>query len=121
MTDPHCTCTFIVAGYEQAVKKHLLAANEGLERRFASVFVIEPLKANQLAAVFLRHLRKGWRCSVPQKKIAALLQKNPPRHGAAGVVALARLAERSHISRLFPNRVSRRLCVIILPLNTHTL
>lgn len=40
MTDPKCTCTFILAGYEGAMKTDLLGANEGLERRFASVFVV---------------------------------------------------------------------------------
>ena len=111
MTDPKCRCTFILAGYEGAMKSDLLSANEGLERRFASVFVVEALTNAQLATVYQRRLRTGWRCAVPHATIVKLLDSKPGlvRYGGADMVALARCCERAHITRFFPERISRRI------------
>jgi len=111
MTDPKCTCTFILAGYEGAMKNDLLSANEGLERRFSSVFLVEALTNTHLATVYQKHLKSGWRCSVTHANIVKLLNSKPGlvRYGGADMVALVRCCERAHITRFFPERISKRI------------
>ena len=111
MTDPKCRCTFILAGYENAMKNDLLGANEGLERRFASVFIVEALTNAQLASVYQKHLKGGWRGSIPHDTIVKLLDSKPGlvKYGGADMVALVRCCERAHITRFFPERISRRI------------
>jgi len=111
MTDPKCTCTFILAGYEGAMKTDLLGANEGLERRFASVFVIPPLTNTELAHVYHKRLKPGWRCNVQHDTIVKLLDSKPGliRYGGADMVALVKACERAHITRFFPMRMTRRI------------
>ena len=50
MTDPECTTTFIFAGYADLIKSNLFGANEGLSRRFHSVFVLQKPTPMEMAA-----------------------------------------------------------------------
>ena len=111
MTDPKCTTTFILAGYETKIRRQLLASNEGLERRFAAVFTIAKPTNDDLADIFETVLKTGWKTTVKRADLAKIFETNPSltKFNGGDVEHLVRQCERAHVARYFPHRMTRNI------------
>ena len=111
MTDPKCSTTFILAGYETKIRKQLLASNEGLERRFAAVFTIAKPTNEDLADIFETVLKPGWKTTVKRADLAKIFETNPTltKFNGGDVEHLVRQCERAHVARYFPHRMTRKI------------
>lgn len=111
MTDPKCSTTFILAGYETKIRKQLLASNEGLERRFAAVFTITKPTNEDLADIFETVLKPGWKTTVKRADLAKIFEANPAlsKFNGGDVEHLVRQCERAHVARYFPHRMTRKI------------
>jgi hypothetical protein len=111
MTDPKCTTTFILAGYEAKVRSQLFASNEGLERRFATVYTIARPTNDELALIFERLLKKGWKSTIKREDLAKVIAATPAlsRFNGGDMEHLVACCEKAHIARYFPARMSRKI------------
>ncbi len=113
MTDPECTTTFIMAGYADLIKGNLFKTNEGLSRRFHSVFMLNRPTPVQMTAIFqsLCRAQKGWKCAADPAGLTAIFQKSKDKFKDAGgdVEAFVTCSLKAHINRFFPERITQRV------------
>ena len=113
MMNPDCHVTFIMAGYERAIKTALLQTNEGLERRFGAIHCLTKPDATQSAAIFHALVGKAtWRTQ--WKKVEALhpffrQQADTFRFAGGDLENLVSHAQRAHIKRMWPAGLTKRL------------
>jgi energy-coupling factor transporter ATP-binding protein EcfA2 len=113
MTDPECTTTFIFAGYAEMIKNNLFGANEGLSRRFQSIFVLEKPNALEMAEIFIHLCRKqkGWKCIVSKDQLQPMFQESYSYFKDAGgdVEGLVLCTYKAHVNRYFPHKMNQRI------------
>ena len=113
MTNPECTTTFIMAGYEEMVKNNLFGANEGLNRRFHSVFVLQKPSMVDMVALFenMCKRQKGWKCIVCTVSIMCMLKDlNDSFKDAGGDIEdLVLCTYKAHVNRFFPKPITQRI------------
>lgn len=115
MTNPECTTTFIMAGYAEMIKKHLFGANEGLSRRFHSVFVLEKPSAADMSQLYIQMCKspKGWKCDVPSESVSALFQGQNGakefKNAGGDIEAFVLCTYKAHVNRFFPKPMTQRI------------
>jgi len=113
LTSERCTTTFVLAGYTKSMKSALLGSNEGLERRFASVFELDTPSTNDLAKIFkvLVERERGWQSRVDESELAAFFanHKDDFRNHGGDVETFVAFIRKAHIRRFFPERMSQRV------------
>lgn len=116
MTDPTCTTTFIMAGYADMVKSQLFGANEGLSRRFNSIFVIEKPAPREMAKIFkiICNKAKGWKCIAQEDGLTVLFEQSKEHFKDSGgdVESLVLSSYKAHVNRFFPTRMSQQVSII---------
>ena len=123
MTDPNCNTTFIMAGYADMVKDKLFSANEGLSRRFHSVFVLQLPKPIEMTEIFynLCKKQKGWKCVAPREALTQIFEKYRECFSNAGgdIEALVLCAYKAHVTRYFPSRMNLRVTLEDVKMGHH--
>ena len=112
MTNPDNHVTFIMAGYEKAVKRTILGHNEGLERRFGAIHVVPKPSMNDLGDILHSMLRDGkWVAVSSKQEVGRLLRQHPNTFHFAGgdMEVLADLTKKAHIKRLWPDGLTHRI------------
>jgi SpoVK/Ycf46/Vps4 family AAA+-type ATPase len=113
MTDPKCTTTFIMAGYASKVKSQLFGANEGLARRFNSIFVIEKPSPSDMSRIFkiICNKAKGWKCIAQEDGVTKLFEQSKEHFKDSGgdVESLVLASYKAHVNRFFPSRMSQKV------------
>jgi len=113
MTNPTNNVTFIMAGYEKAVKRSILGHNEGLERRFGAIHTVPKPSVANLACILLGMLKQGrWKApSVSTDALASVLHSNKASFlfGGGDMEVLCDLTKKAHIKRLWPAGLTRRI------------
>lgn len=76
---------FIIAGYEDDIKKYFFGLNKGLERRFPWKHKIEPYKSNELTLIALKKIKDiKWECDVAEKELFDIIDSNKEYFTNAG-------------------------------------
>lgn len=113
MTNPDCHTTFIFAGYEKDCREKLLAVNQGLERRFSSIFLIKDPSIKELAQIFRVLLKKerGWKTLMQEQTIIDLFttKKDLFKNAGGDVESIVRYCIKAHINRFFPERMNQKI------------
>ena len=113
MTDPKCTTTFIMAGYAEMIKNNLFSANEGLSRRFNSIFVMEKPNPNEMAQIFkvICNKAKGWKCVAQTDDLTKMFEQSKEYFKDSGgdIEALVLSSYHAHVNRYFPRRMNQRV------------
>jgi len=112
MTNPENRVTFIMAGYEKAVKRSLLSHNEGLERRFGAIHVVPKPSMHELGDILHSMLhRRQWYPALEKHEVSSVLQQHPNTFFFAGgdMEVLADLTKKAHIKRLWPHGLTKRI------------
>jgi len=115
MTDPACTTTFIFAGYEAMIKGQLFGANEGLSRRFNSIFVMEKPTPSEMAKIFkiICGKPRGWKSIIPPLDLTKLFEqfKEQFKDSGGDVESLVLASYRAHVNRFFPSKMSQKVSI----------
>lgn len=116
MTDPKCTTTFIMAGYSDMVKNNLFTANEGLARRFNSIFVMEKPTPPEMAKIFkvICNKAKGWKCVAPEDALSKLFveAKDLFKDSGGDIESLVLACYKAHVNRYFPSRMTQKVNLV---------
>jgi len=113
MTDPKCTTTFIMAGYADMVKNQLFGANEGLSRRFNSIFMMERPSPREMAQIFkiICNKAKGWRSVASEDAVTKVFDQSKDlfRDSGGDVESLVLASYKAHVNRYFPSRMTQKV------------
>ena len=112
MTNPTHHVTFIMAGYEKAIKERLLSSNEGLERRFGAMYSMKPPDAAQCAAIFqsLARSQKLTPTFDAESSTAFFREHSEAfRYAGGDLEVLVSHAKRAHVQRRWPLGLNRKL------------
>ena len=113
MTDPQCTTTFIMAGYEQMIKSQLFGANEGLARRFNSIFVMEKPSPCEMAKIFkiICNKPKGWKSVAKEDNLTKVFDeyKEYFKDSGGDVESLVVASYKAHVNRFFPYKMNQKV------------
>jgi len=113
MTDPRCTTTFIMAGYADMVKNNLFTANEGLARRFNSIFVMEKPSPSEMTKIFMVicNKAKGWKCVAQEESLTKLFVESKELFKDSGgdIESLVLASYKAHVNRYFPIRMTQKV------------
>jgi len=113
MTDPKCTTTFIMAGYADMVKNNLFSANEGLARRFNSIFVMEKPTPVEMSKIFkvICNKAKGWKCIAIEDNLTKLFEQSKDQFKDSGgdIESLVLASYKAHVNRYFPIRMTQKV------------
>lgn len=104
--------TFIMAGYEHSIRKSILEHNEGLERRFGTVFKIPKPTTIDLVLILLRMVRREkWVCTIESDAIIAAFERvrGSFRFAGGDMELLFQNIQRSHIKRLWPEGMTKKI------------
>ena len=116
MTDPKCTTTFIMAGYADMVKNNLFSANEGLARRFNSIFVMEKPTPPEMAKIFkvICNKAKGWKCVAQEESLKKLFVESKEffKDSGGDIESLVLTSYKAHVNRFFPSRMTQRVNLV---------
>lgn len=101
---------FIIAGYEDDIKKCFFSINKGLERRFPWTHKIETYTAHQLALIALKIIKDmGWATLVNCSQLEAIISANVDlfKHSGGDVETYISKCKIAHAVRAFtlPNEV----------------
>tara|TARA_B110000211_G_scaffold116986_1_gene135479 strand:- start:1311 stop:2489 length:1179 start_codon:yes stop_codon:yes gene_type:complete len=113
MTDPKCTTTFIMAGYEKKIKSNLFGANEGLARRFNSIFVMDKPSPREMAKIFhiICNKPKGWKSVANEDNLTKVFHeyKDQFKDSGGDVESLVVASYKAHVNRFFPCKMNQKV------------
>jgi len=95
---------FIIAGYEEDIKKYFFSLNKGLERRFPWVHKIEAYTSGQLAKIALKLIRDiQWATIVNEEEMTEIINENKDLFKNAGgdVETFISKSKIAHANRVF--------------------
>lgn len=95
---------FIIAGYEEDIKKYFFAINKGLQRRFPWSHKIQTYTPNQLAKIALKLIRDiKWATIVTEDELTQLISQNKElfEHAGGDVETFISKTKIAHANRVF--------------------
>ena len=95
---------FIIAGYEEDIKKYFFSLNKGLERRFPWRHNIVPYTHQQLAKIAIKIIRDiKWATIVSEDELSVLIKENSDLFKNAGgdVETFVSKSKIAHANRVF--------------------
>ena len=114
MYNPEKNVTFIMAGYENDMKR-LFDANAGLKRRFDFIYTFKKPNPEQLMQIFTQQVRgSNWRMKRGQRQdLIDFFTKNMGKlhHAGGSTEQLVRQAQQAVVARTFPVRAPHVITV----------
>ena len=112
MSNPDRQVLFIMAGYENDMKK-LLSCNDGLERRFGYVYRFKAVGAGLIQSIFVNQLKlNGWKIAKKDREgVCQFFAKNFKhlKHAGGSTKQLLFHSQQNSVCRQFPQKAENIL------------